>query len=150
MKKLISFIGYSGSGKTTFIEKLVAELKSRGLKVAVIKHDAHEFIIDKEGKDTYRYYENGADVVAIFSGTQTAIYGRVEQLDPDKAINAFLDNFSPHIDIVIVEGWRDANVPKIGVSRLATGKGLSLPAETLAAVITDDPAISHNKKFGLE
>ncbi|MBR3003634.1 MAG: molybdopterin-guanine dinucleotide biosynthesis protein MobB, partial [Lachnospiraceae bacterium] len=46
---ITSFVGYSGSGKTTFIEKLIKELKVRGRSVAVIKHDAHEFDIDKEG-----------------------------------------------------------------------------------------------------
>lgn len=61
----VAFSAWSGSGKTTLIEQLVREFKQRGLRVAVIKHDAHGFDIDREGKDTWRFQMAGADLVAI-------------------------------------------------------------------------------------
>jgi molybdopterin-guanine dinucleotide biosynthesis protein MobB len=68
-----SFIAKSGTGKTTLIEKLIPELKSRGLRVAVMKHDAHEFDVDKPGKDSWRMTRAGADVTVIASATHAAV-----------------------------------------------------------------------------
>ena len=58
-----ALVAFSNSGKTTFLEKLIPALKSRGLRVAVIKHDGHDFQLDKEGKDSWRITQAGADVL---------------------------------------------------------------------------------------
>ena len=164
---LISFTGYSGSGKTTFIVKLISELKKRGYSFAVIKHDAHEFDIDKKGKDTSDYYEAGADIVGIFSKSKAAVYGKGEAMLPDsfgslaessggeydktgEVLLEMISRLPDGLDLVIIEGCRDSSVSKIGYSRAATGKGLSLPVSELAAVITDEENIEHRFKFGLE
>ena len=63
MIPVISFIGRSGVGKTTYLEKLITELKSRNYRVGVIKHDIHGFEMDRPGKDTWRHAQAGADVV---------------------------------------------------------------------------------------
>lgn len=164
---LISFTGYSGSGKTTFIVKLIRELKARGLRFAVIKHDAHEFDIDKKGKDTSDYFEAGADAVGIFSRTKAAVYGNTQTMLPasfeglaasggkyDKTGPALLElirvYFPGNLDLIIIEGCRDSTVPKIGFSRKATGKGLSLDPAGLSAVITDEENIEHKYIFGIE
>ncbi|MBR2328291.1 MAG: molybdopterin-guanine dinucleotide biosynthesis protein B, partial [Clostridia bacterium] len=68
-----ALVAFSNSGKTTFLEKLIPALKSRGLRVAVIKHDGHDFQLDKEGKDSWRITQAGADVTAIVSKTHAAI-----------------------------------------------------------------------------
>lgn len=135
-KRIISFVGFSGSGKTTFIEQLVKELKRRGITVAVIKHDAHRFDMDREGKDTFRFYEAGCDCVAISSAEKTAVIKRNEAC-PD--VHEMIDMLPGEYDLIIVEGYRMSDLPKIGVSRKATGKGLSLPVSELCAVITDEP-----------
>lgn len=62
---IITFVGKSGTGKTTLLEQLIPMLKARGLRLAVLKHDAHHFEMDKPGKDTYRFTAAGADVVTI-------------------------------------------------------------------------------------
>ena len=76
----ISIMGWSGSGKTAFIEKLIPQLRARGLRVGVLKHDSHRFDMDREGKDTWRFGRAGADVVAIASPDQAAVieYRRLE------------------------------------------------------------------------
>ena len=156
--KVISFTGYSGSGKTTFILKLIRELKSRGLKLAVIKHDAHEFDIDKEGKDSWEYFANGADVVSVFSKTKAALYGLDSAMfpehyrelpDTENVTDDLLDFLPEGLDLGIIEGCRESRIPKIGFSRKATGKGMSLPADQLVAVITDED-IDHKYRFGIE
>lgn len=134
-KRIISFVGFSGSGKTTFIEQLIKVIKRRGFSVAVIKHDAHRFQMDKEGKDTYRFYEAGSDCVAISSPEQCAVRLRTETpLD----VYGMIRMLPGEYDVILIEGYRMSDLPKIGISRRATGKGLSLPPEELCAVITDE------------
>jgi len=79
MLTVVSVVGKSGSGKTTLIEKLISEAKSRGIKVATIKHDAHSFEIDYPGKDSWRHYHAGAEVVVISSQEKVALIERVNQ-----------------------------------------------------------------------
>ena len=69
----IGFAAYSGTGKTTLIEKLVMTLKAQGCRIAVIKHDAHRFEIDREGKDSWRFTRAGADITLLSSPEKTAI-----------------------------------------------------------------------------
>ena len=84
---VFSFVAFSGTGKTTFLEKLIPQLKARGLRVAVYKHDAHEFEIDKKGKDSWRFTAAGADVTVISSNTKAAVmenrYVSPEELVPE-------------------------------------------------------------------
>ena len=70
MTPVFSFIAYSNTGKTTYIVELIAELTRRGVRVGAIKHDAHEFEIDKQGKDSWRFARSGAQVVAVVSQTK--------------------------------------------------------------------------------
>ena len=133
---VIGFSAYSGTGKTTLIEKLVACFKADGLRVAVIKHDAHDFEIDKEGKDSWRFAKAGADITLISSASKTAI---IEQRP-----RSFEQNLSMihDVDIILVEGYKQENIPQIGICRKATGKGLPFPPERYAALVTDDEALA--------
>ncbi|MCF0229862.1 MAG: molybdopterin-guanine dinucleotide biosynthesis protein B [Parasporobacterium sp.] len=128
---VIAFSGWSGSGKTTIIEKLIPELKSRGIRTAVIKHDAHDFEIDHEGKDSYRFAHAGADITIISSKEKTAL---IEQrsLNLNETIAMVHD-----VELIILEGYNNEPVPRIGISRQDTGKGLRHPAESHIALITD-------------
>ena len=145
--RIISYVGFSGSGKTTFIEKLIGKIKQRGFSVAVIKHDAHHFQIDYEGKDSYRFFEAGSDCVAICSGEKTAFVKRNEEC-PD--VHEVIEALPGSYDVILVEGYRMSDLPKIGICRKATGKGLSLPVEELCAVITDEKERMATVQFGLE
>ena len=140
----IGFAAWSGTGKTTLIEKLVLTLKAQGYRVAVIKHDAHRFEIDKEGKDSWRFTKAGADMTLISSAEKTAI---VEQRP-----RTFEENLSMihDVDLILVEGYKQEHIPKIGISRKATGKGFPHPLEQYIAVVTDDPPDADIPVFGLE
>ena len=76
---IITFVGKSGTGKTTLLEQLIPMLKARGLRLAVLKHDAHHFEMDKPGKDTYRFTAAGADVVTISNAEKFAMIEQPEQ-----------------------------------------------------------------------
>lgn len=141
----IGFAAFSGTGKTTLIERLVRILKAQGYRVAVIKHDAHRFEIDKEGKDSWRFAQAGADMTLISSGEKTAI---VEQRP-----RSFEENLSMihDVDLILVEGYKQERLPKIGISRKATGKGFPHPITEYIAVVTDDETISPEVPvFGLD
>ena len=71
---VLTFTAYSNTGKTTYLEKLIPCLKSAGLRIAVIKHDAHDFQADIEGKDSWRFAQAGADIVAVASKRQFALF----------------------------------------------------------------------------
>ncbi|MCR5651149.1 MAG: cyclic pyranopterin monophosphate synthase MoaC [Lachnospiraceae bacterium] len=107
MAFVLGFSGYSGSGKTTLIEALIPHLKKKGFKVAVIKHDVHEFTMDREGKDTYRFTQAGADEVMISSHTRSAKIS-----ERPRTLNEMISSASG-FDIVLVEGYKAADIPKI-------------------------------------
>lgn len=143
---VIGFAAYSCTGKTTLIEKLVVSLKSQGYRIAVIKHDAHRFEIDKEGKDSWRFAAAGADMTLISSAEKTAI---IEQRE-----RTFEQNLSMihDVDLILVEGYKQEDIPRIGICRKAANKGLPHPVEQYIAVVTDDKSIAGGivPAFGLE
>ena len=135
---VVAFAAWSGTGKTTLIEKLIVKLKGEGLRIAVIKHDAHDFEIDREGKDSWRFSKAGADMTLISSATKVAI---VEQRP-----RTFRENLSMihDVDLILVEGYKQEDIPRIGICRKSTGKGLPAPAEEFIAVVADDTDAAEN------
>ena len=141
---IFSFIAYSGTGKTTLIEKLVVELKSRGKRVAVVKHDAHEFEIDREGKDSWRFTRAGADVTVVVSGSKAAVVEN-RPVDVDTLLGKITD-----VDIILTEGFKHGEWPKIGVRRSTSGKPLPLPADECFAIVSDVQEKTDRPCFGLD
>ena len=141
---VIAFAAYSGTGKTTLIEKLVRELKNRGLRLAVIKHDGHKFEIDHEGKDSWRFAKAGADITVISSSEKTAY---VEQ--GELTLEQLLDMIHG-VDLILVEGYKNENLPQIGIARAATGKGFPFEPEHFIALVTDMKMDTDVPCFGLD
>lgn len=133
MTPVFSFVAYSNTGKTTYIEKLISELSSRGLRVGALKHDAHEFEIDKPGKDSWRFAQAGAAVVAVASQTKCALieYRPVSFAD---AIARF-----ENVDLILVEGWHAEGERKIAIWRANCGSELKLSPGECIAVVSDTP-----------
>jgi molybdopterin-guanine dinucleotide biosynthesis protein B len=134
---VICFIGPKNSGKTTLLEKVIRELSTAGLRLAAFKHDAHEFQIDHEGKDSWRFAEAGADKVIISSATKTAL---VERHAVAPSLESLVGRHARDVDLVLVEGYKASRFPKIVVHRSATGKPpLPVPESELVAVASDVP-----------
>ncbi len=132
---VITFVGKSGTGKTTFLEQLIPELKRRGLTLAVLKHDAHQFEMDKPGKDTYRFTAAGADVVTISNARQFAMIER-----PRQTLSVFdIISRLPEVDLVLTEGYKNERYPKIEIHRAALNRPLIAPPDELLAILTDAP-----------
>ena len=112
---IVGFVAYSGTGKTTLIEQLITFLTERSYKVSVIKHTHHHFDIDKPGKDSYRHREAGASEVLMLSDQRWVLMHELRQ-SPEPTIEQQLSMLSP-CDLVIVEGFKDAKIPKIELWR---------------------------------
>ncbi|MGE5190083.1 MAG: molybdopterin-guanine dinucleotide biosynthesis protein B [Gemmatimonadota bacterium] len=136
--KAVAFVAPSGTGKTTLLEKLIAELKRRGRRVGAIKHDAHRFEIDHPGKDSHRLAAAGADTTLVTSREKLALVRRHAAAPPVEEIVAA---YFGDVDIVLVEGFRGSSLPRIEVRR--AGRGGSLPRDAagrdplLVAVASD-------------
>lgn len=113
MSKLavIQIVGYKNSGKTTLIGKLLESFKAMNLQVAVIKHDAHGFEMDREGTDTYSHHQHGAAAIAITSPYRTAVIE--EQATP---LVQLIERFKCY-DLILVEGFKREAYPKIVLLR---------------------------------
>ena len=136
MRSIISIVGKSSSGKTTLLEKLITELKRRGYKVAIVKHSHHKDDLDTAAKDTWRFTKAGSELSAINSLDHLAIYRRMDNyFDPRDISNFVLWDF----DILLTEGFKGSNYPKIEVHRGGQGKELLTDPKLLLAVITDEP-----------
>lgn len=112
--------GWSGSGKTTLIEKLIPEFSARKLSVSVIKHAHHGFDLDRPGKDSYRHRAAGATQVLMLSGDRWVLMHELRG-DPEPTLDEQLRLLSP-CDVVLVEGFKAAAVPKVEVHRPEHGK----------------------------
>jgi molybdopterin-guanine dinucleotide biosynthesis protein B len=133
---VVAFVAKSGTGKTSFLEKLIPELKARGLRVGVLKHHAHATPFDVPGKDTYRLAQAGADVVVGASAAQVAVF---YQEDGSADLDALIARHMGGVDLVLAEGFKRAGYPKIEIHRAAAGHvGLLCQPDELLAVVTDE------------
>ena len=112
---VIGIAGWKKSGKTTLAERLIAEFTRRGLRVASIKHAHHDFQIDDAATDSARHRRAGAGQVAIVSGTRWAVVTELRGA-PEPALEEVAARLGP-CDLVIVEGYKSAAIPKIEVRR---------------------------------
>ena len=140
-KPVLGFAAFSGTGKTTLLEKLIPQLTARGIRIGMVKHAHHEFDIDKPGKDSYRLRAAGARQMLIASSKRQALM--TENVTPeeprlDELITRLdLDN----LDLVLVEGFKQVPFPKIELHRQALGKTLMYPQDTnIIALASDHPA----------
>lgn len=132
--------GWSGSGKTTLLEKLIPELTSRRLRVSVIKHAHHGFDLDRPGKDSFRHREAGASQVLMLSGQRWVLMHELRD-DPEPTLDEQLRLLSP-CDVVLIEGFKAAAVPKIEVFRLQNGKPPLWPDSPHVVAVATDAAIA--------
>jgi molybdopterin-guanine dinucleotide biosynthesis protein B len=135
--KIFGFAGYSGSGKTTLIENLIPRFVMEGLLVSLIKHAHHGFDIDRPGKDSYRHREAGCTEVLLTSDQRWVLMhelrGRAEPALADQ-----LKILSP-CDLVLVEGYKAAAIPKLEVYRPAHGRPPLYPGNpNIVAVASDE------------
>ena len=147
MIPIVRIVGQSGSGKTAVIEKLVAELKTRGYKVATIKHSDRGFDIDQPGKDSWRHAQAGSDAVIISSPDKVTITRKVDNDLSPIELSRFI---GLDFDIIITEGFKNDRGPKIEVYRKEVSSDLISDPEELMAIATDESLQSKVPQYALE
>ncbi len=147
MVPIISVVGKSNTGKTTFLEKLIPELVKRGHRVAVVKHDVHGFQLDQPGKDSYRLGQAGSSAVVLSSPNQLAIMQRRSGEATLDEIALLLDG---SVDILLTEGYKSGDKPKVEIVRAAKSTEPLCTADELVALVTDADVPLDVPHFGLE
>jgi molybdopterin-guanine dinucleotide biosynthesis protein B len=137
--RILGIAGFSGSGKTTLLERVIPLLCQRGLHVSVIKHAHHNFDIDRPGKDSFRHREAGAREVLIVSGHRWALMHELRD-ESEPSLDELVGRLSP-CDLLLVEGYKFSNIPKLEIHRPVTGHPLLHPDDpNIIAVVTDSKA----------
>jgi len=142
MVPVISIVGMADTGKTTIMEKLIGELGGRGYRVATVKHAPQGVSSDEPGKDSWRHLQAGSQAAAV------AFKDRVVLIKPAKApkLDDIMPLFGEDYDIVLAEGFKGGDAPKIEVHR----KEIGLPLDGVSkifAVVTDEPLEGKARQF---
>ena len=133
---IVGLAGFSNSGKTTFLEKLITELKARGYRVGVIKHSHHRVAVDHPGTDTWRHSQAGADLVALAApGSISIMKSCTGDPEPTQVIAMFSG-----VDLIIIEGYKKGKWPKIEVLQPGTVERPEISPAELLAVVSGKPS----------
>src|SRR3954453_22265092 len=136
--KTFGFAGWSGSGKTTLIEKLIPRFVQSGVRVSLMKHAHHTFDVDQAGKDSHRHRHAGASEVLVTSSRRWVLMHELRGAQ-EPNFEEQVKRLSP-CDLLLVEGFKFAPIPKLEVWRAATGEGLLHPNDPhIVAVASDGP-----------
>ena len=134
--KIFGFAGWSGSGKTTLIEKLIPLFAGRGLRVSLLKHAHHSFDVDHPGKDSYRHRQAGATEVLVTSSRRWVLMHELRG-SKEPSFEEQAKHLSP-CDLLIVEGFKFAAIPKLEVWRAITGEALLHPNDPHIVAVASD------------
>lgn len=147
--KIYGVTGWKNAGKTGLMERLVAEITSRGLSVSTIKHAHHSFDVDHPGKDSHRHRVAGAHEVLLASKNRIALMQELRDHE-EPELEHLLTRLSP-VDLVLIEGYKRDRHPKIEAHRAVTGQPLIAPGDdTIRAVASDVPLTLDRPVFGLD
>jgi molybdopterin-guanine dinucleotide biosynthesis adapter protein len=136
-QKIFGFAGWSGSGKTTLIEQVISHLTNAGVRVSLVKHSHHSFDVDQPGKDSHRHRIAGASEVLISSARRFALMHELRGAD-ELSWEQAVAQLSP-CDLVLIEGFKRAPIPKLEIWRAELGKPILFPTDSnILAIATDD------------
>lgn len=134
MIPIVCIVGKRGVGKTYVMQKLVAEFKNRGYRVATVKHSAHDIDLDLEGKDSWHHAQAGSDAVVISSPHKFVLMRKV---DHDSTLAELSRLIGSDFDIILAEGFKQDKATKIEVHRKEFGEDLICEQDELLAIVTD-------------
>ena len=127
---ILGFSAWSGTGKTTLLRQLIPALRSRGLRVSVIKHAHHHFDLDFPGKDSYELRKAGAAQTVICTTTRLAMITEFDQPVDEPVLQQIINSLDrERVDMILVEGYKDVRFPKIELHRAELGKPLLYPGD---------------------
>jgi molybdopterin-guanine dinucleotide biosynthesis adapter protein len=137
---ILGFAAFSGTGKTTLLTHLIPILKQDGLRIGLIKHSHHNFQIDQPGKDSFRLREAGASPVMLVSTHRRAIITEFQSVTEPLLDEQLLALDQSELDLILVEGFKATEFPKIELHRPSLNKPLFYPNDpSIIAVASDTP-----------
>lgn len=134
--KIFGLAGWSGSGKTTLMVRLLPALVGRGLSVSTVKHAHHNFEIDRPGKDSYEHREAGASEVMVSGGKRWALMHEIREKH-EPSVFDLVNRMSP-VDLILIEGFKKDDHPKLEIHRAATGKPLLCREDPKIVAVASD------------
>ena len=143
MTPIVSIVGKSKSGKTTLIEKLINELKSRGYRIATIKHAAQGMDFNESGKDSWRHIQAGSEATVISSPDKIVL---IKPITQDITLDEIARLLGDDYDIILAEGFKQSNMPKIETHLKEAGPPLTA-VKKLMAIVTDEPLQTKTRQF---
>ena len=142
MPPVISVVGHSNSGKTTLVEKLLAELRSRGYRVATVKH-AQDIDLDRPGTDSWRHVAAGSEAMVLATSDRAVL---IKPVRATPKLDELVRLIGEDYDLVIAEGFKGESAPKIEVQRNQTGPLLA-DLKGLFAVVSDENVETKARRF---
>jgi molybdopterin-guanine dinucleotide biosynthesis protein B len=146
MPPIVSIVGKSESGKTTLMEKLITELKSRGYRVATVKHAPQESSFDEPGKDSWRHTQAGSEAAIVSTPDKLVL---IKPLKKEASFEQITYLLGEDYDIILTEGFSQSDAPKIEVHRQQAGPLLP-KVRKLVAIATDEPLETKTRQFSLD
>nr|WP_315465119.1 molybdopterin-guanine dinucleotide biosynthesis protein B [uncultured Rhodoferax sp.] len=134
--RFFGITGHSGMGKTTLLERLIPELTGRGLRVSLIKHSHKDIEIDRPGKDSFRLREAGCSEVLLMGRERWALMHELRG-QPEPSLDYLLDRMQV-CDLVLVEGFKGGDFPKLEVWRASEGKAMLWPSWPGVVAVASD------------
>ena len=137
--KIFGLAGWSGSGKTTLMVRLLPEITSHGLSVSTMKHAHHSFDIDSPGKDSWEHRAAGAREVLLTSTLRWALMHENDDA-PEPSVEELVARMTP-VDLLLIEGFKTHDHPKVEVHRPVLGKPLLCHEDEAVVAVASDAAL---------
>ena len=147
MNRVFGIVGWSGSGKTDLTTRVISYYSQKNIIVSSIKHTHHDFEIDKEGKDSQKHIQSGANEVILYNEFKWALISRLQK--KSTSINKILDKFEKKDQIILIEGLKHSKFPKLEVIRSSIKKPYIYKNDKNIKAIVTDQEISDIKPFKL-
>jgi molybdopterin-guanine dinucleotide biosynthesis protein MobB len=141
--KIYGIVGFKNAGKTGLMERLVTEITERGFSVSTLKHAHHAFDVDQPGKDSFRHRQAGAHQVLLASRARWALMTELQGTD-EPPLADLLARLDP-VDLVLVEGYKRDDHPKVEAYRAITGNPLIARGDPTIRAIASDTAVEINQ-----
>jgi molybdopterin-guanine dinucleotide biosynthesis protein MobB len=147
--RIYGVTGWKNAGKTGLVERLVAEITTRGFTVSTVKHTHHAVDLDCAGTDTHRHRVSGAAEVMLASGSRWALMHEHRDV-PEPDLDALVHRMAP-VDLILVEGFKRAPHPKVEAHRASEKNPLIAPENpSIRAIATDTPLQTGLPQFDLD
>ena len=138
---ILGFAAFSGTGKTTLLTQIIPILRQHGLRIGLIKHGHHDFQIDQPGKDSFRLREAGASPVMLVSRHRRAIITEIAPEQEPRLDDQLKQFDQSQLDLILVEGFKAEQFPKIELHRPSLNKPLLYPNDPDIIAIASDCAL---------